>query len=68
MVAYFPTGGTYQEFVEQCLLKNKPCLLGDWATRSWGAREKWIKQDGSPNFTYLCENYGLLLLVICSLY
>lgn len=53
-----PPDESYQTFIEQYLMKNEPCLLGEWATRSWGARKKWVNEDGSPNFSYLCEKYG----------
>lgn len=60
-VYLFPEGGSYQEFIEHCLLQNEPCLLGDWATRSWGARTTWAMKDGSPNFTYLRKEFGIVL-------
>lgn len=49
---------SYHYFIEHHLLKNKPCLLGEWVTRDWGARSKWVQEDGSPNFTYLCKEFG----------
>ena len=56
---YFPEGGSYQEFIEDHLLKNEPCLFGEWATRSWGAKSRWVnKENDSPNFKYLSEEFG----------
>ena len=59
----FPSDGSYQAFIEQHLMKNEPCLLGEWATGSWGARRKWVKEDGSPNFSYLSKEYGKRFIV-----
>ena len=55
---HFPEEGSYQEFIEKCLLKNEPCLFGKWATSNWGARKRWVRSDGTPNFTSLVEQFG----------
>ena len=57
-VQYFPEGGTYQQFIEQHLLKNEPCMFGEWSTRGWAARTLWVMPDGSPNFSYLAKEFG----------
>lgn len=54
----FPEEGSNAEFLESHLLPNKPCLFGDYATRGWGARINWVKQDGTPNFDYLAKEFG----------
>lgn len=60
-LCYFPEGGSYRAFIEGHLLKNEPCLFGEWATRSWGARSKWVMQDGSPNFAHLSKEFGMIV-------
>ena len=57
-VHYFPEGGTYQQFIEQHLLGNEPCMFGEWVSKRWAARTHWVMQDGSPNFNYLAKQYG----------
>ena len=54
----FPDLGTVAEFVEGHLLPNEPCLFEEQATRDWGARINWVKQDGTPNFDYLNTEFG----------
>ncbi len=60
-VLYFPEGGTYKQFIEHHLLKNEPCMFGEWVTKSWGSRTHWVREDGSPNFTYLAREFGMHL-------
>lgn len=57
-VPYFPEGGSYQQFIEQHLLSNQPCLFGEWATRNWGARKDWVLKDGLPNLDYFRNEFG----------
>ena len=60
---YFPEEGSIAEFVGAHLLLNEPCLFGERATRGWGARVNWVKEDGSPNFDYLAKQFGSCLII-----
>lgn len=55
---YFPQEGTCEEFIQCYLLRNEPCVFGEWATKSWKARKLWVKEDGTPNFDYLISEFG----------
>ena len=48
---------TYQKFFTEYLLRNKPCVLGSWATDSWRNRAEWVKNN-EPNLDYLVEKFG----------
>ena len=48
---------TYQNFFTEYLLRNKPCVLGSWATDSWKSRAEWVKNN-EPNLDYLVEKFG----------
>lgn len=55
---HFPDPVCFQEFVEKCLLKNEPCLFGEWVISGWGARKNWVMSDGTPNYASLMNEFG----------
>ena len=48
---------TYQDFFTEYLLRNKPCVLGSWATNNWKSRAEWVKNN-ELNLDYLVEKFG----------
>lgn len=49
---------TYQEFFENHLIKNMPCIVQN-VTTTWECSEKWIKNE-CLNYEYLSQTYGEL--------
>lgn len=47
---------TYQEFFENHLIKNIPCIVKN-VTKTWECSEKWI-QNNIINYEYLIQAYG----------
>ena len=58
-VTKFPKEGSFEYFVEDFLLKNRPCLFVEWFTSQWRARRLWVDQHGQPNLHYLRQRYGM---------
>jgi hypothetical protein len=54
---------TYNEFVENYLSKNLPCLLDERFTRNWKSRQEWIC-SGKPCFEFLRKSFGMRIGVI----
>ena len=59
VVLEIPNGGSFEYFVEQFLLKNRPCLFDEALTREWPARLQWVEPEGQPNLAYLNKHYGI---------
>lgn len=57
-VAKFPTGGSFEHFVEEFLVNNRPCLFDESLTRQWPSRQLWVDDQGRPNLDYLNKKYG----------
>ncbi|KAI8347679.1 hypothetical protein BD560DRAFT_338441 [Blakeslea trispora] len=69
-ITYYEIPPTYQEFLENHLIPNKPALIGPALTQDWIARKEWIVpvsdelESGSnlpkfkPNYAYLREHFG----------
>ena len=53
---------SYNEFVENYLSKNCPCLFDENFTRNWRSRKEWITQ-GKPNFDFLKEAFGRIAYI-----
>lgn len=47
---------TYQDFFENHLVKNLPCIVQNVST-TWECSEKWIKND-FINYEYMTQTYG----------
>ena len=63
-VAKFPAGGSFEYFVEEFLLNNRPCLFDESLTRQWPSRQLWVDDQGRPNLDYLSKEYGMC---VCTL-
>ena len=37
-----------RQFFTEYLVKNRPCLLGSWATESWACKSDWKNGQGEP--------------------
>jgi len=53
----------YEDFFMQFMIKNEPCLFGNWITENWSCCEEWTsisrKSEKVTNFTNLstlCQN------------
>jgi len=55
---YFQSVLSYDEMFRDILMKNQLCIIGPSATETWCSRQLWVKQDGTPNFDYIKENFG----------
>ena len=65
---YFPVYDantlSYQQFVQQHLLKHKPCIIkntvhSNQSNANWPIYDKWLNNDKSAlNFDYLSKKYG----------
>ncbi|KAI6188364.1 JmjC domain-containing protein 4 [Aphelenchoides besseyi] len=55
------------EFIHNYLLPNKPVIITG-ATKSWKAMERFLRDDGTPNFDSLLKEFGHLdvPVTICS--
>ncbi|KAL9537694.1 hypothetical protein MBANPS3_011546 [Mucor bainieri] len=70
-IPYYDTPPTYDEFLKNHLIPNKPCIIGPSFTQNWKANKEWIVANVSnsnensqhqpkykPNYIYLCQQYG----------
>ncbi len=48
----------YKEFFLNYMLKNKPCILGPWATEKWKSRKQWVSKDGTLLLDYMVHKFG----------
>ncbi|KAF4520585.1 hypothetical protein B566_EDAN005996, partial [Ephemera danica] len=50
---------SYEEFFEQFLVGNQPCIFESDFTSHWKSRKEWVLQDsGMPNFEFLSNTFG----------
>jgi hypothetical protein len=56
-VPYLEDPISYQEFFTDFLARNRPCLLGAWATESWPVRKELGGEEG-PRVDALAELAG----------
>ena len=52
---------SYDNFFNNHLLPNSPCLLDGCFTKDWRARIEWVNSKGTPDLEYLTENFGKTL-------
>lgn len=57
-ISYFD--GSYEEFFQQFLLTNTPCIIPN-AAKYWKCSSLWVKDD-KPNIDYLNSIYGMFAL------
>ena len=51
---------SYENFFQNHLIPNRPCLFGPKSTEMWASRCEWVCEfDGSPNFGFF-EKLGML--------
>ncbi|XP_021569884.1 jmjC domain-containing protein 4 [Carlito syrichta] len=53
-----PATFSYGDFVRGFLLPNRPCVFSSAFTRAWGCRRRWVTPAGRPDFDYLLQTYG----------
>ena len=58
-IQIFPRDGSVEDFVEEFLLKNLPCLFDASFTDHWRSRQLWVDAQGQPNLDYLSKEYGM---------
>lgn len=46
------------EFIDKHLIENQPVIIMG-CTQDWQTRKQWIKEDGTPNFEFLLDQFGL---------
>jgi hypothetical protein len=73
-ITYYADPPSYQEFLDEHLIKNEPALIGPPLTTAWKARKEWIqplrrqspndqpcdipKPITEPNFQFLLQEFG----------
>ncbi|XP_060064308.1 2-oxoglutarate and iron-dependent oxygenase JMJD4-like [Ylistrum balloti] len=54
-----PADITYDDFFQQYLLQNRPCIFSSELTQGWFSRRDWVdKATGKPDLTFLKEQFG----------
>lgn len=56
------TNESYSEFFERYLMTNRPCILPSLNTDSWNSRKDWTLPNGKPNFDFLRDAFGIVLV------
>jgi hypothetical protein len=46
------------EFIDKHLIENQPVIISE-CTRDWQAQQRWIQADGTPDFDFLLDQFGL---------
>ncbi|KAG2214205.1 hypothetical protein INT46_010440 [Mucor plumbeus] len=66
-IPYYEIPPTYEEFLRNHLIPNKPCIIGPCFTRDWKANKEWVvpvvhdseqEPKYKPNYIYLRKQYG----------
>ncbi len=57
-IAYIEDPITYKEFFLNYMIKNRPCILGPWATENWISRKQWVGKDGTIRLEYMVKDFG----------
>ncbi|KAH9901406.1 Clavaminate synthase-like protein [Cubamyces lactineus] len=55
---------SYEEFLNDYLLPNKPVIIGPSLIASWPARRIWAREDGRINWDNLKAEYGYLTVTV----
>ncbi|XP_036080333.1 2-oxoglutarate and iron-dependent oxygenase JMJD4 isoform X2 [Rousettus aegyptiacus] len=61
-----PDSFTYADFFKGYLLPNVPCVFSSAFTESWGCRKHWVTPSGKPDFDYLLQNYGDVVVPVAN--
>ncbi|KAI8991079.1 hypothetical protein BDF20DRAFT_842532 [Mycotypha africana] len=70
-IPYYEVPPTYEEFLENHLIPNKPCIIGPAFIDNWKARKEWIvpvdnldevaeniRPKYKPNYQYMRKHFG----------
>ncbi|XP_012033041.2 2-oxoglutarate and iron-dependent oxygenase JMJD4 isoform X3 [Ovis aries] len=61
-----PDSFSYADFFKGYLLPNLPCVFSSAFTEDWGSRRLWVTPSGKPNFDYLLQNYGDVVVPVAN--
>ncbi|XP_015453596.1 jmjC domain-containing protein 4 isoform X2 [Pteropus alecto] len=61
-----PDSFTYADFFKGYLLPNVPCVFSSAFTEGWGCRKHWVTPSGKPDFDYLLQNYGDVVVPVAN--
>ncbi|CAH2281851.1 Hypothetical predicted protein [Pelobates cultripes] len=53
-----PDSFSYNNFFQNYLVTNNPCLFSAKFTENWGSRKDWVTDSNSPNWHHLLQNFG----------
>lgn len=48
---------SFEYFLKNYLLLNKPCIFDSWLTKNWKATKEWIIKD-TINYEFLNKEFG----------
>ncbi|XP_051023771.1 2-oxoglutarate and iron-dependent oxygenase JMJD4 isoform X1 [Acomys russatus] len=61
-----PAAFSYADFVKGFLLPNLPCVFSSSFTEDWGSRRRWVTSEGKPDFDYLLQKYGDVVVPVAN--
>ncbi|XP_059551801.1 2-oxoglutarate and iron-dependent oxygenase JMJD4 isoform X3 [Myotis daubentonii] len=61
-----PDSFSYTDFFKRYLLPNVPCVFSSAFTEDWGSRKHWVTPSGKPDFDYLLQNYGDVVVPVAN--
>ncbi|XP_019610594.2 2-oxoglutarate and iron-dependent oxygenase JMJD4 isoform X2 [Rhinolophus sinicus] len=61
-----PDSFSYADFFKGYLLPNVPCVFSSAFTEGWGSRRHWVTPSGKPDFDYLLQNYGDVVVPVAN--
>ncbi|XP_062956210.1 2-oxoglutarate and iron-dependent oxygenase JMJD4 isoform X1 [Cynocephalus volans] len=61
-----PDAFSYADFFKGYLLPNVPCVFSSAFTEGWGSRRRWVTAAGKPDFDYLLQKYGDVVVPVAN--
>ncbi|MBZ3882538.1 JmjC domain-containing protein 4 [Sciurus carolinensis] len=61
-----PAAFSYADFFRGFLLPNLPCVFSSAFTEDWGSRRRWVTPEGKPDFEYLLQKYGDVIVPVAN--
>ncbi|XP_036926773.1 2-oxoglutarate and iron-dependent oxygenase JMJD4 isoform X1 [Sturnira hondurensis] len=61
-----PDSFSYADFFKGYLIPNLPCVFSSAFTEGWGSRRHWVTPSGKPDFDYLLQNYGDVVVPVAN--
>ncbi|KAK1342365.1 hypothetical protein QTO34_015130 [Cnephaeus nilssonii] len=61
-----PDSFSYTDFFKGYLLPNVPCVFSSAFTEDWGSRKHWVTPGGKPDFDYLVQSYGDVVVPVAN--